>query len=234
MIKYIDKCLLINENGLKLLAIGDIHIGYGAKESAWAMINGVLFDDMIKEFEIVFSKIGKVDKIVLLGDLKNDFSYLSEEERNGIVNLIDYLETKCEEVIIVRGNHDNYLLNLTSKRGLLVKDFFCFDSYCFLHGDRDFSDIYDKKIKYWIMGHLHPAIKLREGNKTEKYKCFLSGEYKGKKIKILPSFSGVNVGIDVRELEKEMVWNFNLKKFDVFVVSDDLKVIDFGELRKIK
>ena len=54
MIKYIDKCLLINENGLKLLAIGDIHIGYGAKESAWAMINGVLFDDMIKEFEIVF------------------------------------------------------------------------------------------------------------------------------------------------------------------------------------
>lgn len=232
--EYIGKCLLINENEQKLLVVGDIHIGYGAKESAGVIVNKVLFDGMMKEFELVFSKIGKVDKIVLLGDLKHDFSYLSEEERNGIVNLIDYLETKSDEIIIIRGNHDNYLLSLTSKRGLLVKDCYFFNSYCFFHGDKAFNEIYDKKIKYWIMGHLHPAINLHEGNKIEKYKCFLCGKFKDKKVIILPSFSEVSEGMEIRKLNKKLVWNFNLKKFEVYIVSDNLKVVDFGELKKIK
>ena len=233
-IKYIGKCLLIKEKGHKILVVGDLHIGCGVKESAGIIINKVLFEDMIKEFESVFSKIGKVDKIILLGDLKNDFSHLTEEERNGIVNLFDYLREKCIEIVIIRGNHDNYLLNLTSKRGLLIKDYYLFDSYCFLHGDKDFDEIYDKKIKYWIMGHIHPAIKLREGNKTEKYKCFLTGKFKGKRILILPSFADLREGIDIRGRDREMPWKFNLDEFDVRVVGEHLEVLSFGELRGIK
>ena len=73
----------------------------------------------------------------------------------------------------------------------------------------------------------------KEGDKTEKYKCFLSGKYKGKKVVILPSFSGINEGIDAREMEKEMVWKFHLQNFEVWIVSDNLSVLNFGKLKKL-
>lgn len=85
-----------------------------------------------------------------------------------------------------------------------------------------------------MLGHLHPAIKLREGTKIEKYKCFLSGKYEGKKVIILPSFAEAFEGVDVREIGGGLLWKFKLDRFKVAVVGERLNVLDFGELGKIK
>lgn len=237
MIRYRRKCLLIEEgegrNKERALVVGDIHLG------AIGKIGGVNVErqryyEMIKELDNVFDGIGKVDKIILLGDLKDKFSGLEEEERYNIVNLFDYLEEKCKEIVVIRGNHDNYLLNILKYRGMGSYIFYIWKEYCFLHGDKDFAEIYDKEIKYWVMGHLHPAVSLREGTKTERYKCFLEGEFKMKKIIILPSFSEIGEGVDVLEVwgrsENNLAWNFDLGKFRVKIIGEKLEVLDFGKV----
>ena len=245
MIKYIGKCLLIEKEKEKVIVIGDVHLGAG-REIEGINIGGEMEKEMIEELELVFDRIisdgagGKgeiVDKIVLLGDLKNEFSHLMKEEKYGLVNLFDYLEEKCKEIIIIRGNHDNYLLQFLEKRGIKIYDYYFWNEYCFLHGDKDYKEIYDKEIRVWIMGHLHPAISLREGVKAEKYKCFLKGKFKGKEIVILPSFADINEGIDVSFFEQNeswLAWRFDLKKFEVKIVGEKNEVLDFGVLSKIK
>ncbi len=175
-----------------------------------------------------------VDKVVLLGDLKHEFSSLTAEEMHGLVNLFDFLQKKSKEIIVIRGNHDNYLLNILSRRGIKVWDYYLWNRFCFLHGDRSFDAIWDKKIKHWIMGHLHPAICLREGTKTERYKCFLVGKFKEKEIIIVPSFAEIGEGMDVGEGESNLAWKFPLQEFDVKIVGEKMEVLDFGNIKNLK
>ncbi|MBI2632224.1 metallophosphoesterase [Candidatus Pacearchaeota archaeon] len=244
MIRYIGKCLLIEEEEVekskknkkveRVLVVGDIHFG-SVGGVGGIDLNRQKYDEMISELEVVFEKIGKIDKVIILGDLKDEFSSLLKEERYGIVNLFDYLEGKRSEIVVVRGNHDNFLLNIIGKRGYDLKNFYIWRRYCFLHGDSDYKEIYNKEIKVWMMGHLHPAINLREGIKEERYKCFLEGEFKGKKIIILPSFIDVNEGIDVLNFrfEGNLPWKFNFKKFKVRVIGEKEEVFDFGILGRL-
>ena len=106
-----------------------------------------------------------------------------------------------------------------------------------MHGDADFSDINKNEIKVWVMGHLHPAISLREDVKEERYKCFLEGEFKGKKVVILPSFIDINEGVDVRlfgVMKSNLAWKINFKKFRVWVVGENEQVLEFGILDRIR
>lgn len=254
MIKYIGKCLLIekesdegrkeSEEGGKegkekkerVLVIGDIHLG-AIREIGGVNLELERYNEMIKDLDSVFEKVGTVYKIILLGDLKDDFSRLKQEERDSLVNLFDYLEEKCKEIIVIRGNHDNYLLGILKYRDIEIYNYYIWKEYCFLHGDEDFSDIYKNEIRVWVMGHLHPAISLREDVKEERYKCFLEGEFKGKKVIILPSFIDINEGVDVRligVLKSNLAWKFNLKNFEVKVVGERMDVFDFGVLDKIR
>ncbi len=236
-IEYLGRDLLIEEVEERIFVIGDLHIGVEeVLEKSGVLIGRRLFAEMIEELGEVFEKTGKVNEIVLLGDLKHDFSELTMQERQELNKLFDYLLLHCKKIVIIRGNHDNYLLNLTSMKGIEIRDYYLKGGIAFLHGDRDFSEIYDKKIKCWVMGHLHPAVKIaeKEGAKIEKYKCFLEGKFKGKKIIIVPSFSSFGEGSDARESGTEVAWKFNFKKFKVKVVADDLKVLDFGELGRIR
>ncbi len=234
-IKYLGKCVLIEEGKEKVLAVGDIHIGYGKQGEAYgAMVDESLYNEMIHDFEEIFSYTEKIDKIILLGDLKHSFSGLEKGEKYDLVNLFDYLEKKCKEIIVTKGNHDNYLLEVTSGRGIRVTENYIWKGYCFFHGDRDLLAIHAREVKCWLMGHMHPAVKLREETKMEKYKCFLSGEFEGRKVIILPCFADAGEGIDAREIEKEIAWNLDLGKFDVYVVGEGLEVLGFGKLNKIR
>ncbi len=237
MIQYIGKCLLIEEGQRekkkeKVLVAGDIHLGFGGGKIGGIDIDKQLFDSVIVDFEKIFKKIGRADKIMLLGDLKHGFSGLGEGERYGLVNLFDYLDKKCGKIIAIKGNHDNYLMNITKRRGIRVCDFYIWNNYAFVHGDRDFPILYKNEVKVWVMGHLHPIISLKDGAKQENYKCFLEGGYRNKKIIILPSFIDVGGGFDIRNanIENNLAWNFHLDRFIIKIVGEDDKVLDFGKL----
>jgi len=234
-IKYVGKCLLLEEEGEGVLVVGDLHLGY--EESL--NVSGVsfsekMFNEMIVYFDSVFEKIGKVDKIVLLGDVKHDFSGNTKQEWNSVLKLFDYLLLHCKKIIVTKGNHDNYLKAIAGKRSIEVLDCYIWQNVAFVHGNKEYSEMTDKNVEYWVIGHGHPAIKIRDEVKVEKYKCFLEGKFGGRKIIILPSFVEFNEGSDVREYDLGLAWKFDLKKFSVLVVREDLNVLNFGKLKNIR
>jgi len=236
-IKYIGKSILIEKEGERILVIGDLHIGYEeAGNFSSGIINNSIYIQIKKDLEGILKKVKKksekINKIILLGDIKHGFSDMEKSERFEIINFLDSLKKKCEELIITRGNHDNFLSNVINKEKIKLVDYYIFKDICFLHGDRDFADINDKKIKYWIMGHVHPCITLQDDNKSEKYKCFLEGKFKDKNIIILPSFCDKG-GIDIREREARYPWKLKINEFNVKIISDEDEIFDFGKLKKI-
>lgn len=233
-IEYVGKCLVLNDEGERVLVVGDLHLGYEeAMNRSGVFVTREMYNEMIKEFDEMFGFLGKVDKIVLLGDVKHAFSGNLRQEWNDVFRLIEYLKGKCSELIVLRGNHDNYLVNIARKGEIEVEKNYFWKGFMFLHGDVDSDELYDEKVKYWIMGHVHPAIKISDGNKIEKYKCFLAGKYKGREVIILPSFFSLVIGSDVRE-DINVPWEFNIDNFDVKIVGEKFEVLDFGKLKKIR
>ena len=233
--KFIGKCLLIEEANKKVLVFGDLHLGYGGSlRNSGVMVPAIVGKQMVEESRNVFEKVGKVEEIVLVGDVKHEFGSILQEEREEMNMVVNYLLEWCEKLVIIRGNHDKILPNIVRGEGIEVRDYYVWRDYCFLHGDKDFEEIYDKKINTWVMGHSHPAITLREAAKAEKYKCFLVGKFKGKKVVIMPSFFPFNEGTDPRDYDVGLACEFDFDNFEVMIVGDDLEVLNFGLMKKLK
>ncbi len=240
MMKYIGKCICINVRGKKILVIGDLHLGYEeVLNEAGVFVTREMFKEMLGYLDRVFDRVGGVDYVVLLGDVKHNFGGILRQEWNDVLGLFDYLEGKLNgngRIVITKGNHDNILEPIVRKREKVKSvEHFVIGEYCFVHGDKVFSEMNEGGIKYWIMGHGHPAIKLSDGIKVEKYKCFLVGKFGGREVVIVPSFFEYSEGSDPRDSGLGMAWNFDYGKFDVRVVeSGELKVLDFGKLGRLK
>jgi len=238
-IKYVGKCLLLDSEKEKILVVGDLHLGFEEMlNKSGVFVSRQMFDEMISDLNNVFGEVGRVDKVILLGDVKHDFGGILKQEWSDVTKLLDYLKDFSDEIIVVKGNHDNILEPILKKRGIKLRNYYIFKEFCFLHGDRDFSEIWGKKIKYLIIGHGHPAVKLKEkkGSKVEKYKCFLVGKFKGKEMVVVPSFIDYYAGSDPREGEVMLAWDVNFGNFDVKIVPvgpGELEALDFGKLKNL-
>jgi len=218
---------IVSESGKKLLS--DVRRGNGVTDGEPYM-RGKLNNGV----GCIGNNKGIVDEIVLLGDVKHVIGKVMREEWNDVLAFIDYLSDKCSKIVIVKGQHDTLLEPVIRKRGCVeLKDYYVLDNVCFMHGNKDFDICYDDGIEYWILGNAHPAVKISDGVKMEKFKCFLTGKYKGKKVTIVPSFIYANEGSDVREYDYRMAWEFDYDKFEV-IISEDLKGLDFGKLGKLR
>ena len=234
-IKYIGKCLLIEKGKERVLIIGDLHLGFEESlNKSGVFISRQMFDEMISDFNAILGEVGKVDKIILLGDLKHDFGGISKQEWGDVARMINYLKPFGDEIIIIKGNHDTILEPIARKIGIKLRDYYVWKEFCFLHGDEDVDAAWEKKVEWLIIGHGHPAIRLREGSKMEKYKCFLVGKFRGKNMIIVPSFIEYYAGSDPREGEVILAWDVNFNNFDVKIVGENLEVLDFGKLKNLK
>lgn len=234
MIKYVGKCLLIDDGGEKILAVGDLHLGYEeVLNKGGVFISRTMFKGMLEEFNILFERGGKVDKIVLLGDVKHDFGKILKQEQNEMGKLFEYFGKYCKEIIIVRGNHDKLAGFMIRNENVKIMDFYIWKGYGFVHGDKNYSELWSGGVHTIIMGHIHPAVRLEEGAKMEKYKCFLEGRYKWKKVIVVPSFIEFYEGSDPRDQKIDLAWPMNLNEFEVKVVGERLEVLDFGKLKNI-
>lgn len=238
-INYIGKCLLIESDGERVLVVGDLHLGYeGAlRQSGWQVPLG-LYRQVVTDFneiyeKVVFGKSRKLDKIIVLGDVKHEFGHILPEEWQEIVGFIEHLKERCKELVIIEGNHDAMLFPVLKKMNVLGTDYYLWKEFAFMHGDMDFDNIYDRNIKCWVVGHGHPAVTLQEGVKKERYKCFLVGEFDEREVIIVPSFFPLVEGTDAREFEMKFAWDLKLRNFNVKVVSENLGVLDFGKLKDL-
>lgn len=201
------------------LVVADLHIGVEGVLSE----EGVFLPRTVSEstIHLVYDALDSYSpsKIILNGDVKHGFGLLNTSEWGLIKSFFRELVSRGLDIIVIRGNHDNYLGVLLDKFGLKLLDRYDYNEYTFLHGHKmvDWDDVN----KVLIIGHEHPSIYLKdELGARYKFKCFLWGEHEGHKILVLPSVGELASGSSV-----------NLYSFADEILSPILKHVNLHEFR---
>jgi len=230
-IEIIDLCLYLKKE--KILVIADTHIGYEESlNKRGILIPRLQFKETIERLEKIMKKVGKLDKIIINGDVKHEFGTISEQEWRHALMLLDFLGKHCDEVILLKGNHDTILGPIAKKRNIKFVDSYKIEDMLIVHGHKIIDKDELKGIKKILIGHEHPAVAISEGVRTELYKCFLKGKWRRKVLIVQPSFNLVTEGTDIlKEILLSPFLQGDLDNFECFIVGD--KIYSFGKLKKL-
>jgi putative SbcD/Mre11-related phosphoesterase len=237
---FLNKTLFFPEKGI--LVVGDLHLGYEYQlQQSGVLIPEYQVKEIIEGLKAIFSQIKKknfkLKKIVFIGDIKHSFAYEWKEKnyfREVITFLKDYVQEK--NIIPIKGNHDTIDYSFSDK----LQDYCIDGELAFCHGNELFEEVFEKKIKTIVIGHLHPSIIIsdKQNIKKEKYKCFLVGKFKEKEIIIMPSFLTTIEGTTINSLDYKYKDYFSiiprktLMNFECYVVGEK-EVYNFGKVRNL-
>ncbi len=202
--------------------IADLHLGFeNVMQMKGVAIPKMQIDDVIKRATKIVEKYG-ITKLVIAGDFKHEFSRNLPYEWEDVRSFIESIDV---EVSVVRGNHDNFLAAILAEYGIELKEVERVGDYYVIHGHRE-SD-FDRV----IMGHEHPAIKVRVRGATYSFPCYLVAD--SSKI-VLPAFSPLMQGSDVLQGEFLSPVLKKAKKIEVYAVESDVLYLGtLDELRKV-
>ena len=231
-IEIVDLALYFNST----LVIADVHIGYEeALNRQGILVPRLQFDEMAKRIYNIFNilKDKTIKTIIINGDLKHEFGTISEQEWRNTLKFLDLLAKHCNEIILIKGNHDTVLGTIARKRNVKVLENHIINKIIITHGNKIPDKDALKDVSTIIIGHEHPAVSIKGGPRVERFKCFLKGRYKGRNLIVQPSFNTLVEGTDIlRDKHLSPFLKQNLDNFEVFVVED--KVYNFGKLRNLK
>jgi len=183
------RCMTMDDT----LIIADLHLGY---ESALANdgmhLPRVQTRRMVESLANLLDDL-EPDRVVVLGDLKHEFSRNLDQEWRDVQSTLSMIQASAE-VVLVRGNHDNYLATITSRMGIPLLDSFQIGDTTLVHGHVNCPS------RPVIMGHEHPSIRLVDSVGAQiKLPCFL--HHPEMEITVLPAFSPLALGTDMSSVE---------------------------------
>lgn len=244
----LTKQVTITEDGLAVflvdisaLVIADLHIGLELAlmdEGTFLPIDQ--YSD-IKARILKWVDIYSPERLIINGDFKHEFGRASRQEWSEILDLWDALEEYSIELEVVRGNHDNYLINVLNKRDKALREpSYSIGRYFFTHGHQDIEISDDSEVV--IIAHEHPAIVLRDDiGGRHKFKCLLHGEWQDKKVIVLPALSPLSAGSVVNSKPQNELFSPLLRKLDIkaFIPivmdkSEPLKFPTLGEMDQVE
>lgn len=228
--EIVDSALLIED----YLIISDIHLGYEyALNREGFMIPRFQYKKIITRLKEIIDA-SNASKIIVNGDLKHEFGKISKQEWAEVMDFINFLKEHFDEIILIKGNHDNFTGFIAEKSGLEVYENYSVGNYNIMHGDKIPSDFEEMKGDTVVIGHEHPSIGLRSGERVEKVKCFLKGRVNDKKFIVMPSFNFITEGSDC--LQQKTISPFlkdvSLADFEVFAV-ENFEVMNFGKIKNL-
>jgi len=248
-VMFLEDCVLIDG---EILVFTDFHIGYEEHIAERGALPDLQFKEIIERLNRIFKLLEKnnvkIKKIVILGDLKHEFGGISDKEWRETIGLLDYLDEKIignrdkkRRIILIKGNHDNILGPIAKKRNIELRDYYCLNGICFMHGNKLYKNCFEDS-NILMLGHLHPSITLSDKYKGEKFKCFLKGKWMKKQVYVLPSFSPISFGYDLKSFQYDIEKNDGffivpekkLNDFEVIIYNPrDEKEFNFGKLKKL-
>ncbi|MHB8360766.1 MAG: metallophosphoesterase [Thermoplasmataceae archaeon] len=231
----IEKDVYLSELGCIYLSdessvvISDLHLGFEEEMN----IHGLYLPRLQREHvERTIEKIIErysPRRIIINGDFKQEFSRNLSQEWTDVIHFIERFEKKVE-LTFIRGNHDNYLKTILSKKNIELNETYENEKYYIYHGDTDRSFR-----KLTILGHEHPSIVLRDKvGGMFKIPAFVYNEES--RIAITPALSFFSSGTDVTEslISEEhftpVLKHINSEKFRVFGITEEFGIVDFGYL----
>jgi putative SbcD/Mre11-related phosphoesterase len=216
------------------IIISDLHLGYES-----AMVSDGIFVPHYQyhEMERTLAKLAKAhaEKTVIVnGDTKHDFARSLRDEWNETHRLFKFLLRTFPKIIVVKGNHDNYLQSVASKYDGIEfhRNSFETDGLFVTHGHQKFST---PPGKIAVIGHEHPSVALRDDiGVSMKPPCFLYDE----KLVVLPAFSPLAAGTDMVTCSYEDLLSSVLRKRQMdnvkVVAVDEYGCMELPELGKLR
>ncbi|MFZ0442559.1 MAG: metallophosphoesterase [Methanobacterium sp.] len=216
------------------LIISDLHIGYEQSlNREGIMVPRFQYKLILERLEEIIRR-STIRKVIINGDLKHEFGRITRQEWKEALNFIEFLKENFDEIILLKGNHDNFTKFIADKTGLEVYETYSIENFIIMHGDKIPQDIMSLGESTIIIGHEHPCIGIRNGERLEKIKCFLKGNYNEKKLLVMPSFNFVTEGSDVLN-EKPLspfLKNRSTDHFEVYGV-ENFEILYFGKIEDI-
>jgi uncharacterized protein len=224
---------------LDAFALSDLHLGYEthmAKKGVF--IPKVNLKKIIESLDKAL-RLRRAKRIIVVGDIKNEFSTVGDDEFNELYEIIEFCKKRSIELILIKGNHDNFIDRYRDPFRLRVfNNEAMIGDYLFFHGDKRPS-IPEKKPKMLISGHEHPSIGIvKSVGRIEKLRCFLHAKYRSTDLLVLPAVSYFATGSDINLHSKGRLLSPVLRAIDV----DDAhaiaigygSTIDFGRLGDLR
>lgn len=212
-----QKALRLGSN----LIIADLHLGYEeslAREGAYLP---KVFGEVVKSLKALLLK-EKPKRLIINGDLKHSFVPF-KRERLELKAFFDEIQPLVNEIVVVRGNHD---VGITWIKELDVEivDMLELGGWTVVHGHQIVEG------ESFIIGHEHPAIRLRdEVGAVVKVPTLLMS----KDLIVLPAFTPWAYGNDIlREIVSPYLRAFNISQAKVLVPLED-EILNFGLLEKL-
>ncbi|MGM0405953.1 MAG: metallophosphoesterase [Thermoplasmatota archaeon] len=223
-----DYCVWYEPKNVIILA--DLHLGLEAsmKDEGFSLPR-FQKDEILDRLSTIFDKYDP-QTVIVNGDFKHEFGRNRKEELIEVVEVIDFIRDHSE-LIIIRGNHDNFLKTITEKRGIVFyEDFMVLDDITISHGHKSITEH-----QFLIIGHEHPSIKIRDDmGAFIKISCFLY--HRSKNILILPAFSPLSEGRDMisaRSFISDILKGLNIEEFYTYAVTDS-GLMDFQTVKNIR
>ncbi len=230
--------LYFEDNGL--LVFADTHLGFEEEMARQGVfIPRAQLRRIISTLDRVFSLLKErgVKTVLINGDVKHSFDKLTRQEKYEVKALLDYLFDKVDRVLIVRGNHDNYLPIVTKDYGIELMPYheivYRGRKIVFTHG----HVIVDVDADLIIIGHEHPSIALIDSlGLVTKAPCFLYMKLDiGSELIVLPSMgayqSGTRVTLDRASYLSPYIREHGiLENAKPYVIEKDYGVMELPEL----
>ena len=223
-----DRCLLLDDG--PTIVLGDLHLGYERALEEEGMYIPRFNTYSIREALNRIICRYEPKRIVLLGDIKHDFKRTRYEGREEVRKVIELLENAAD-VIVVKGNHDNFLQNILYDTDLMAVNYVDMCGFRMEHGHTDSGK------RPVIIGHEHPSVRIAGSvSGGVKLQCFLHLKEDG--IIVIPPFSPLSSGSDLTLAGPETFMSpackaANVGDADVYALSE-LGILPLGKLSEIE
>jgi uncharacterized protein len=180
-------CAIIKDEGT--VVVSDLHVGYeSVLEDSGLHLPRIQTEAMRDSLLDIIDRFSP-ERFLLLGDLKHEFSRNLAQEWSEARRILGTLQDHGE-VIIVRGNHDNYLATIASKLGVRMVEEHVAMGIHFAHGHLP------NPYRPLVMGHEHPSVRLFDSvGAYVKLPCFV--HFERERILVMPAFSPLAAGTDI-------------------------------------
>lgn len=230
--------LLVENGAKKVLVIADLHLGYELELTNAGIAMPAFQLTEMEDKLAVLTEEHEPSEVVINGDLKHLFSGIGSQEWGDVRRFVAFVKERARKVVVVRGNHDNYLKTILKRSAVPFFDhYYAIGNTIVIHGHE--QDVHAYSYKNIVIGHDHPAIALRdEAGGEVKVPCFVYGKLRNSSLVMMPAFSPLALGVDVLSSSKNdylcpLMREADLDNFQVIAV-DEEKLLKFPAIGKIR
>ncbi len=199
----------------KYLVISDLHIGIELEYEKRGIFIPWQVNSLIEKIKGILEREKKIKSLIINGDIKHNILRPPKIELKFLYRFLEEIKELFDEIIIIKGNHDGKLERIIPD--IPIRPWMIYRKNLLIHGHRRVRGN-EGSFKKIITGHLHPIFV----SKGRAIKVFILGKYKDWTTIILPAFSDLCGGKDIR---KEVYGVIARHLEDIKIVSLDGKIL---------